>query len=859
MRLVTTSQIEGSSCGAEIAPRGVSLAVKGPPWIPRSNRFDRETSLSRYDFELLASAGVNVIRLGAMMPGVMPDAPLANGTYSQDDEYIDHLKSIVQEASDYGIYTLIEFHQDVLSEFYCGEGIPIWAGEEIQAAFHDEFEEEMLELLHRLMPELPGLDGFEDDYFRQLIQNHFDQGQARFPSPCSAPYKEVDEKERIGQQIYNHSDCIQREWYEYQMSFATGHAYRRLFNLETNTYQHFLRYWEILAKAFKGNPNVLAFDLFNEPFPGNFLTEPWIILPENAAERLEPFYKRTTHAIHDIDPTRLVTFSPVTWEEGGYYMQQVANVSSLMCGWLRRMLLNVPLPGCEMFWDIARWMPAKGLETSGFNAAPLPGQSILSFHFYTPPNLNHENYARKRKEDAKALGVYPLLSETCCLSDVDALQRLYWFEKQQMGWIMWEYKNQADRMGYGAYITGTGPAMFHEDGTPIRTQWRRLSHPSGQFVYGDVQANIFDFTKGTFNLTFIPDQDCPESGPDATIVWPWAWWAYINITSQPTIAVIPEGAAEVEEAPQGGIAPVVKFEVRVLRRVRAPITVTLSFMNFVNIDLVPEQPEPTFAVGPWWAGLGWPLVAVLFVLLPAAVVGWCCYRCCCRCACLRSMFASGTPKSPRVELNRLMQVEASPRVPSTADTSALSERSRPKTSREVAPDASNDEVRHLMGRTSSEEGSAPDSVENIKDAASLGRIGAAETAAGTSSGRHRSLSTSSEGQPLLAGYVAEDDAEDAEAAEPWPAPPLEHAAGVGEPRGTSGEDAVYGPLPTSARSPPASDRAASAPVPALPSAPPSARSAPAMQMSGRDGQPVDFLSDDLLDAGPSAVHGDGGL
>ena len=33
----------------------------------------------------------------------------------------------VHRAAKYGIYTLLDAHQDVLSEKFCGEGIPDWA------------------------------------------------------------------------------------------------------------------------------------------------------------------------------------------------------------------------------------------------------------------------------------------------------------------------------------------------------------------------------------------------------------------------------------------------------------------------------------------------------------------------------------------------------------------------------------------------------------------------------------------------------------------------------------------------------------------------------------------------------------
>lgn len=639
MRLVVAGPA-GGACDGEIAPRGVSLAVKGPPWIPLSAHFDREVSLSTYDLEQLASAGVNMIRLGAMMPGVLPNPPV-DGVYRHGSKYVEELKGFVERAASYGMYTLIEFHQDVISQYYCGEGLPRWAADEVHEAFPAEFEDEVLELLHRMSFDIPVLDAIEDHVLRRFVRSNVPR--ARFPMPVADPFDVL----ASGPRVYTQQDCDRYEWFQYQMSFTAGTAYRRLFNLSSSTFQHVHAYWKILAEAFLGDPNVLAFDLFNEPHPGSLLTEPWLMAPEQAEGRLAPFYSEIARAIHSIDPERLITFSPVTWEEGGYYLREVNGPAWQMCEWLRKMFMGMPLPGCETVWDITRWLPARGIESSAFSSVPLPGQSILSFHFYTPPELNHEAYARKRKADAQRLQAYPLLSETCCLRDADALQRLYWFEDQQIGWTMWEYKHMADGRGYGAGITGTGPSMFHDDGTPIKAYWRRLAHPSAQFVRGEVLANIFDFTVGTFNLTFVPSSDCHAPGPDAIIVWPWTWWAYINITSMPKIRTSPPDAAIVREyagGSEGFATPVVRFAVQVLQWDQA-ITVTLSFLNFRNMDLVPEAPEPS-VFGPWYQGTGWLGAGALAAAAVLRVLTCCCGRrgrcgaslcCCCCCCCCREL------------------------------------------------------------------------------------------------------------------------------------------------------------------------------------------------------------------------------
>ena len=109
------------AAGRERIFHGVNAIVKGAPWHPRTEYFDFQTSLHELDFDLLKTAGVNVIRLGTMWPGIEPERGQYNMTY------IGVLKSIAQKAAKRGIYTLLDMHQDALTERFCGEGFPDWA------------------------------------------------------------------------------------------------------------------------------------------------------------------------------------------------------------------------------------------------------------------------------------------------------------------------------------------------------------------------------------------------------------------------------------------------------------------------------------------------------------------------------------------------------------------------------------------------------------------------------------------------------------------------------------------------------------------------------------------------------------
>lgn len=94
--------------GRERVFHGVNVVVKGPPWLPSTGKFDINTSLGADDFAFLHQHGVTVIRLGIMWAGAEPERGVYNMTYLQA------AKDMATQASQYGIYTLLDMHQDVV-------------------------------------------------------------------------------------------------------------------------------------------------------------------------------------------------------------------------------------------------------------------------------------------------------------------------------------------------------------------------------------------------------------------------------------------------------------------------------------------------------------------------------------------------------------------------------------------------------------------------------------------------------------------------------------------------------------------------------------------------------------------------
>merc|ERR1719503_247419 len=109
------------SAGRERLFHGTNAVVKGPPYHPDGRSFSTDISMAKEDFEWMQRLGLNVLRLGVLWAGVEP----IQGQYNET--YLDELEFIVNTAAEHGVYTFLDMHQDGLSEYFCGEGVPGWA------------------------------------------------------------------------------------------------------------------------------------------------------------------------------------------------------------------------------------------------------------------------------------------------------------------------------------------------------------------------------------------------------------------------------------------------------------------------------------------------------------------------------------------------------------------------------------------------------------------------------------------------------------------------------------------------------------------------------------------------------------
>jgi endoglycosylceramidase len=266
-------------CQRERFFRGMNKVEKGPPYLPRTDVFSAGDSATPGDAALQQSLGFNAMRLGVMWAGA---APTRGGGINAS--YLAAAASIATAFGDgFGVSTLVDAHQDLLSEAFCADGAPIW-------------------LAHDMAARAP---------------------QA-FPLPLGSPCA-FDPTGRPGGNccaIYAHRDGggggararppRRRQlqgWADYYLTSAVSFGFQQLYTNATFS-DHFVDFFRAVAVAFTPLArSLVGYELLNEPWAGDVLADPLLLVPGVADKsNLQPFYEKVAAAIRGVAPDRGVLF-----------------------------------------------------------------------------------------------------------------------------------------------------------------------------------------------------------------------------------------------------------------------------------------------------------------------------------------------------------------------------------------------------------------------------------------------------------------------------------------------------------------------------------------------------------------------
>jgi endoglycosylceramidase len=209
------------SAGQVVILHGLNMVSKVAPDEPAAMGFGAVAAHS------LAVSGFDVVRLGVIYSALEPEPGVLSSAYASS---IEDTVSALERA---GVYTLLDFHQDQMSDAFGGEGFPAWS-----------VEADGLPVRKTVFPlgytSSPALDAAFDNFW----SDHDGPGGV-----------------------------------DLQARYAAA--------------------WRFVADRFAGNPWVLGYDLFNEPWPANASTQ-----------ELGAFYARVIAAIRTVDRRHLIFYEP---------------------------------------------------------------------------------------------------------------------------------------------------------------------------------------------------------------------------------------------------------------------------------------------------------------------------------------------------------------------------------------------------------------------------------------------------------------------------------------------------------------------------------------------------------------------
>jgi len=385
--------------GRVVMLHGVNVVWKMPPYTPP----DTATGFGAADAEFLADNGLLGVRLGVLFAGIMPERGVV------DAAYLDATDRMVRLLAEHGIRVLLDFHQDLFSEKFGGEGFPPWA------------------VIDDGLPALFDL-GFPGNYFTPWVSHTFD----------------------------NFYDDRGGVWDPYRDA------------------------WKAVAAKWKDRPNLIGYELMNEPWPG--IQWPTCLSPIGCPlvdQRIEAMQRHMLAGIREVDPSTIVWFEPLSTFNSG------AQTSLGAFG-------RIEDDNLGLSWH--DYCPhAALLHSTGFTN--LPGCEL----FHTIDFMNAE-------ETIARLGSTTMVTEFGASDDLPDLGHVLTLADRNLtGWLYWHYKEWGDPTTESQESGGQGMFAKDDDLSTLKQAKADLlirTYPIA--TAGTPLAMSFDPATGAFAYRYAP-------------------------------------------------------------------------------------------------------------------------------------------------------------------------------------------------------------------------------------------------------------------------------------------------------------------------------------------------------------------
>ncbi len=264
-----------------------------------------------------------------------------------------------------------------------------------------------------------------------------------FPRPLENPFS-----------IINYTVCEKNYWPKYQFTYNLNSVYEELYTPNSLLQNRFIQYWKIVVSYFfkNDNNNILGYELINEPWPGDVFKNPLLLLPKYGDyHNLQPLYNKLIKTIRKIDTETPILYESITWD----------------------------------------WTQV------GFDSV-LDNNSILSYHYYDPPQFSIDLLFSQRIKDLTRLNSSGILTEFELTHKKEKdLQLLNKVDYYRQSWCYWQYKDFYN-------ITGDNNAFFNNDGSMSKDIYS-LDRTYPMKVSGKIINYSFNNNTQLFNLQYIPN------------------------------------------------------------------------------------------------------------------------------------------------------------------------------------------------------------------------------------------------------------------------------------------------------------------------------------------------------------------
>jgi len=428
--------------GRSMIFHGVNAVEKKAPYLPfPTGGIEDQSVLSDDDAALLEGWGFNVVRLGVLWAGVMPSEGEVNTTY------LSNVKSMIEMLAERGVYTLVDMHQDVLSETMCGEGIPAWA----------------------LAKGLASV-GF----------NASDPAKA-FPAPL--PY-DIPTDPSTGYPSVE--GCMENSFFLYYTSFESEATWRSLYSVP-DMQAALGDHWRAVANHLQGTNGLLGYEMINEPWPARGSgANPNRVLSD--ANTLGNLYDVLHAAVRGVDANALFFFEPLvlgSYEEsvlqtlttdfppGGPGADAATGLGDGKSVFAYHSYCPSNPDGSPAYMRLCRKLVGWGWDAVGRNLGHL-GPSVGGFltEFGAVGN------------DSDSLELLQLQA-----SGADSLLQ---------GWAYWTYKSFDDVTTQNQHTE----TFFNEDGSLQLGKIKALARTYARAIAGKPTAMSFDPSTAKFKLDF---------------------------------------------------------------------------------------------------------------------------------------------------------------------------------------------------------------------------------------------------------------------------------------------------------------------------------------------------------------------